>query len=179
MAEGSKEDTSGIVPQSDSSGSSIQLSEQSDLVSINELVKQGKTPQEIREYLELNKIVLEQNEIVLEQGRRQTEQKADLIRLEEAQKEISFSRKLTIEQKIRTIVGSAAAVAVGLYLINNSPLFGVLILILGVAKMLDYFLAEVLGLFEKLSETRRQPPSVFYGDKRKYQDEGIGGRDEN
>lgn len=172
MAEGSKEDTSGIVPQSDSSGSSIQPSERSDLVSINELFKQDKTPQEIREYLELN-------EIVLDQGRRQTEQKAVLIRLEEAQKEISFNRKLTIAREIRTIVGSAVVVAVGLYLVNGSPLFGVFILILGFAKILDYPLGEVLGLFEKLSETMRQPPDLFDRDKERHQDKSIGGRDEN
>lgn len=176
MAEGSKEDTSGIVHQSDSSGSSIQPSERSDLVAINknltERIEQAQNPEEIKELLKLR-------DIVLDQGRRQTEQKAALIRLEEAQKEISFSRNLTIAREISTKVASAAAVAVGWYLINSSPLFGVLIIILGFAKMLDYSLGEVLGLFEKLSETIRQPPDLFDRDKEGHQDKSIGGRDEN
>lgn len=130
MAEGSKEDTSGIVPRSDSSDSSIQPSEQSDLVAINEnlteRIKQAKTPEEIKELLELK-------DIVQDRSLRQIEIEAAKLRLQEAKNKISFGRKLTIAREIRIIVASAITIAVGLYLINASPVFGALILILGLA----------------------------------------------
>jgi hypothetical protein len=179
MAEDSEQDKSEIIHQSDSSGSSIQSSEQSDLIAINknltERIKQAKTPKEILEYLKLK-------DYVQNQALKQIEQETAKLRLQEAKDQINFNRRLAITREIRTIVASTITVAIGLYSIASSPVFGALLITLGLAKPLEYSAGEISDLLKNLSELIKQFPDLFVGNKKRSQetDESSRGRsDEN
>ncbi len=177
MAEGAEQDRSEIVCQTDKPGASLQA-KQSDLNAINEnlteRIKQAETPQEIMEYLKLKDYV--QNQVL-----KQIEQETAKLRLQEAKDQISFSRKLKIVYEVRIIVASAVTVAIGLYLLTRSPVFGALLVTLGLAKPLEYSASEISDLLKNISELIKQFSGLILENKGKSQEteESSGGQSDD
>jgi hypothetical protein len=172
MSNGSDQDPSKIIRQSSSSDSSIQPSEQSDLLAINEYlterIKSAKTPEEIREYLTLR-------DYVQSQALKQFEQETVKFKLQQAKDEIRFNRKLKVAREVRTLAASTVTTVIGLYLVANSPVFGAMLIILGLAKPLEYSLNEISDLFKNLSELLKQLPDLLLGNKKNSEsDQGNG-----
>ncbi|NER04732.1 MAG: hypothetical protein F6K17_20055 [Okeania sp. SIO3C4] len=139
-----------ILPYSQTSESkliSFRNTKNSDLELINQVLAErtskAETIQEIENIVKLLPYIdkLKENQL---------KQNLVLVQIEESQKQADFNRKITTTKELTKIVASVTGIGVGLYLMSSAPLFGPLLIILGLASPLQYSLREVANLWESM-----------------------------
>ncbi|NES71552.1 MAG: hypothetical protein F6K24_43305, partial [Okeania sp. SIO2D1] len=73
----------------------------------------------------------------------QLKQNLVVVQIEESQKQANFNRKIATSKELTKIVASVTGIGVGLYLMSSAPLFGPLLIILGLASPLQYSLIPI------------------------------------
>jgi hypothetical protein len=149
----------GIVPYSQNSESRPlpqPHSQTSDLEAINQVIaeriRRAETPSEVEDFVKLLPYIEKQNES-------RVKQKLTLLKLEESQKQAKFNRKIAASKELSKFVASITGVGVGLYLMSSAPLFGPLLIILGLASPLQYSLREVANLWESMINSTKNAAS--------------------
>ncbi|NEO58697.1 MAG: hypothetical protein F6K54_40065 [Okeania sp. SIO3B5] len=96
----------------------------------------------------------------------QLKQNLVIFQIEESQKQADFNRKIATSKELTKIVASITGIGVGLYLMPTAPLFGPLLIILGLASPLQYSLREVANLWESMvNSTKNSALSLLSPDQ--------------
>ncbi|GGA40473.1 hypothetical protein [Okeania sp. KiyG1] len=155
-----------ILPYSQTSESkliSLPNTKNSDLDLINQVLaertRKAETIQEVENIVKLLPYIdkLKENQL---------KQNLALAQIEEYQKQADFNRKIATRKELTKIVASITGIGVGLYLMSSAPLFGPLLIILGLASPLQYSLREVANLWDSMvNSTKNSALSLLSPDQ--------------